>query len=220
VIKLLRLNFAVATDIVVFSIENNALNVLLVQRANAPHAGAWALPGGFVLPEENLQACAQRELAEETGVAGLYLEQLGTFGDVGRDARGRVVSVAYLALLRAGMQTIRAGSDASHSQWFAVSALPPLAFDHAEILRLARARLSSKVTYTNIALQLMPDAFTMSELQAVYEILREREMDKRNFRKQILAQGIVIETGGSKMEGAHRPAQLFRGVGKDVLFYN
>jgi 8-oxo-dGTP diphosphatase len=206
----LRLNFAVATDTVVLSIENRELTVLLVKRGMAPFAGSWALPGGFVLEDESLEASARRELAEETGVTDLYLEQLYTFGDIGRDARGRVVTVAYLALLKSGAQNLRAGTDATDSRWFPLLQLPDLAFDHAGILQLARARLVNKVTYSNIALQLLPDEFTLAELQDVHEILTGRDIDKRNFRKQVAAQGMIAETGSMRKAGAHRPAGLYR----------
>jgi 8-oxo-dGTP diphosphatase len=206
----LRLNFAVATDTVVLSIENRELTVLLVKRGMAPFAGSWALPGGFVLEDESLEASARRELAEETGVTDLYLEQLYTFGDIGRDARGRVVTVAYLALLKSGAQNLRAGTDATDSQWFPLLQLPDLAFDHAGILQLVRARLANKVTYSNIALQLLPDEFTLAELQDVHEILTGRDIDKRNFRKQVAAQGMIAETGSMRKAGAHRPAGLYR----------
>jgi 8-oxo-dGTP diphosphatase len=216
----LRLEFALAADIVVFSIENKDLNVLLIKRGIAPQAGDWALPGGFVRPLEGLEQAARRELSEETGVANLYMEQLYTFGDVGRDMRGRVVSVAYLALMRSDAQKLAAGTDAAESQWFPVSKLPPLAFDHAGIIQLARSRLANKVKYSSIALQLMPNQFTMAELQEAYEILTGRAIDKRNFRKQIAAQGVALETKSTRMTGAHRPAQLFSAASAEVVYYD
>lgn len=216
----LRLNFAVAVDAVVFTIEKGELAVLLVRRRIAPAVGAWALPGGFVLPDEALEAAARRELVEETGVADLYMEQLYTFGDVGRDERGRVVSVSYLALMRCDAQTLVAGTDAADSRWHAVSKLPALAFDHAGIVQLARERMASKVKYSSIALQLMPATFTLSELQEAYEILTGQEIDKRNFRKQIAGQDMVVETGKMRQAGAHRPAALYRARSKHVTYFN
>ncbi len=212
-------DFAVATDIVVFSILNQELMVLLVKRGSAPFEGAWALPGGFVRPNEGLESCARRELEEETGLSDLYLEQLYSFGDVDRDARGRVLSVAYLALMRAGSHKATAARDAADSQWIAVSRLPKLAFDHDKILDMAGNRLTTKIKYSSLALQLMPDEFTLAELQQVHEILSGRALDKRNFRKQVAAQNVVIETGYERIAGAHRPAALYRAVhGRDVVY--
>jgi 8-oxo-dGTP diphosphatase len=216
----LRLNFAVAVDVVVFTIEKGELAVLLVRRGIAPDAGSWALPGGFVLPDEALEAAARRELVEETGVADLYMEQLYTFGDVGRDERGRVISVTYLALMRSDAQKLAAGTDADESRWFSISELPKLAFDHAGIVQLARERMASKVRYSSIALQLMPGEFTFAELQDAYEILTGHQIDKRNFRKQIAGQDMVVETGKMRQAGAHRPAALYKAKQSDVVFFN
>jgi 8-oxo-dGTP diphosphatase len=216
-----RKDFAVATDIVVFSIENQELMVLLVKRGIAPFKGQWALPGGFVRADEGLEDCARRELHEETGLADLYLEQLYSFGDVGRDVRGRVISVAYLALMRAGSRKLTAGSDAAEGRWVALSQLPALAFDHDRILDLARNRLISKIKYSTLALQLMPDEFTLAELQQVHEVLSGRAIDKRNFRKHITAQNLVVETGEMRAAGAHRPAALYRAAhGRDVVYFD
>jgi 8-oxo-dGTP diphosphatase len=216
----LRLNFAVAVDVVVFTIEKGELAVLLVRRGIAPDAGSWALPGGFVLPDEALEAAARRELAEETGVADLYMEQLYTFGDVGRDERGRVISVTYLALIRGDAQMLAAGTDADESRWFPFSKLPKLAFDHAGIVQLARERMASKVRYSSIALQLMPGEFTFAELQDAYEILTGHQIDKRNFRKQIAGQDMIVEMGKMRQAGAHRPAALYKAKQSDVVFFN
>jgi 8-oxo-dGTP diphosphatase len=212
-------NFAIATDIIVFSIENDRLKVLLVRRGIAPFREKWALPGGFVLENESVEDCAQRELQEETGVVHVFLEQLYTFGAVKRDPRGRVVSVAYMALLKADAQALKAGSDAADSQWHAVSDLPELAFDHAEIIAHARQRLTSKIRYSSIALQLLPAEFTLAELQRVCEILSGAELDKRNFRKQVAAQGMVEETGQQRSSGAHRPAALYRSAQPGMVVY-
>jgi 8-oxo-dGTP diphosphatase len=217
---MLTLNFAVATDIVVFSIKNDELQVLLIRRGIAPQQSSWALPGGFVGPQESLDDAARRELGEETGVSDLYLEQLYSFGEPDRDPRGRVVSVAYLALMRAGSQELVAGTDAADAQWFAISKLPRLAFDHADILELARERLAKKVNYSSIALQLMPEEFTLAELQTVHETLTGRAADKRNFRKLIANQGTVVETGKMHQSGAHRPAALYRARDKGVTYFD
>lgn len=203
-------NFHVAADIVVFTICADALNVLLIERAHQPFKGNWALPGGFLNDNEGLDQCAARELAEETGVSGVYLEQLGSFGDPGRDPRGGVVSVAYFALVPADEHVLLASSDAASAQWFAFDDLPELAFDHDSILQAAHARLAAKLDYSTIAFCLLPAEFTLSNLQMVYEIIKAEPLDKRNFRKWVLALDVLEETGEKRVEGAHRPAMLYR----------
>lgn len=204
---------AVTVDIVVFTIREGTLQVLLIKRAEAPHRGAWALPGGFVGIEEGLDEAARRELREETALDKIYLEQLYTFGSPDRDPRERVITVAYFALIPSDRLRLRASTDASDVAWFRVSKLPRLAFDHRQILRKAHERLKAKLDYSTIAFQFLPRKFALSELQAVYEVILGAPVDKRNFRKRILALGIVEETGESKREGAHRPAKLFRPIG-------
>jgi 8-oxo-dGTP diphosphatase len=216
---MLRLNAAVASDIVVFSIRSGRLVILLVKRGIAPFKGRWALPGGFVSGSESLDDCARRELAEETAVTGVYLEQLASFGDPTRDPRGRVVSVAYLGLLRLDAQLPAAGSDADATGWHDVEKLPLLAFDHAQIIALARRRLVSKLGYSNIVLQLIPELFTLAEMQSACEIVRGTALDKRNFRKRIAAQAIVVETDEKRMQGAHRPASLYRSSAPGQVVY-
>jgi len=200
----------VATDVVLFTIQEHALKVLLVRRALPPFQGSWALPGGFVRPGEDLEACARRELGEETGVTGFYLEQLYTFGAPDRDPRGRIITVAYYALIPADRVVLHATTDADAAAWFPVSRLPDLAFDHGEIVAMARSRLSAKIDYTTVAFQFLPDAFTLAEVQAVYETVKGAAIDKRNFRKAILALGKLKPTGKLRREGAHRPARLYR----------
>lgn len=201
---------AVTTDVVVFTIELNALKVLLVRRVNEPYAGMWALPGGFLGIEEDLEACARRELAEETAIEGVYLEQLCTFGNPGRDPRERVVSVTYLALVPIDAVEPRAASDASAVAWFDYTALPELAFDHAAIIAQAHKRLVAKLAYSTIAFQLLPATFTLSEAQQVYESLLGRALDKRNFRKRILALDCLRKTSDYRRNGNHRPARIYR----------
>lgn len=201
---------AVTTDIVIFTIREEKLELLLIKRKGAPFKGDWGLPGGFVNQDEDLEACAKRELAEETGVTGVYLEQLYTFGNPKRDPRERVISVAYYALAPAERITLRAASDAAAVDWFSLDKLPPLAFDHRDIVEKARDRLVSKLEYSTIALRFMPEKFTLSELQAVYQIIRGEPLDKRNFRKWILSLGRIEETSEERREGNHRPAKLYR----------
>jgi 8-oxo-dGTP diphosphatase len=202
---------AVTTDVVVFTILEGRLSILLVKRANPPFAGNWALPGGFLDIDEDLDACAARELEEETGVGGLYLEQLYTFGATHRDPRERVISVTYYALVpQDALATPRAASDAADVGWHAFEALPELAFDHAEIVQMAHRRLVAKLDYSTIAFGFMPKTFTLSELQCVYETLLHQPLDKRNFRKRMLSLGLIEETGRMRRNGKHRPAREYR----------
>lgn len=201
---------AVTTDIVIFTLQDGQLKVLLIQRANDPYKNHWGLPGGFIEINEDLQTAALRELKEETGVSGVYLEQLYTFGKPDRDPRERVISVAYYALVPIDYLHIRADSDAKNVAWFACKHLPVLAFDHKQIIELARNRLASKLDYSTIALQFMPVHFTLSALQKVYEIIMDMALDKRNFRKRILSLDCIEQTGESSRDGKHRPARLYR----------
>jgi 8-oxo-dGTP diphosphatase len=201
---------ALTVDCVVFGFDEGDLKVLLIQRAIAPFEGKWALPGGFVHLEEGLEEAARRELEEETGVGKVYLEQLFTFGDPGRDPRGRVVSVAYYALVKLSDHRIRAATDASSAAWFAVSDTPSLAFDHDRILEVALARLKAKVRYQPLGFELLPAKFTLSQLQHLYESVLETALDKRNFRKKILAMGVLEELDEVEQDVAHRAARLYR----------
>ncbi|MCP3671301.1 MAG: NUDIX hydrolase [Gammaproteobacteria bacterium] len=205
---------AITTDIVVFTISDGGLKLLLIKRGQEPYQGSWALPGGFLEPNEGLSECAQRELREETGLKDIYLEQLCTFGEPERDPRERVVSIAYLALMPTPEQP-EAASDAVAAIWYSLDDLPALAFDHADIIALARKRLLSKLNYSSIALQFLPDTFTLSELQKVYEIVGSEQLDKRNFRKQITSMGVIEETDNLRRNASHRPARLYRAVCRD-----
>lgn len=201
---------ALTVDCVLFGVEPGAeLQVLLIQRKNDPFAGQWAFPGGFVEMDEDLQTAALRELEEETGVRDVFIEQLYTFGRPGRDPRGRVVSVAYYALVNLSEHPVTAASDADDARWFALRELPELAFDHAEILDSAVARLRAKVRYQPIGFEVLPEQFTLTELQQLYEtILGTNALNKRNFRTRILKWGILREVG-VQQNVAHRPAKLY-----------
>jgi 8-oxo-dGTP diphosphatase len=201
---------AVTTDVVLFTLRENGPCVLLIERLNEPFQGMWALPGGFLEIDEDLEACAMRELREETGVEGVYLEQLYTFGAPGRDPRERIISVTYFALARSDNLQPKAASDANRVAWFPLTELPKLAFDHAQIIQQAHQRLVAKLNYSTIAFQLLPESFTLSQLQTVYETLLDESLDKRNFRKGILARGILQETGELARNGKHRPAKTYR----------
>lgn len=201
---------AVSTDIVLFTLQEGELKVLLIRRGGDPYQGYWALPGGFVEIDEDLEPAALRELQEETGVTGVWLEQLYTFGKPGRDPRERVISVAYYALVPIDRMTVQAGSDASDVAWHSCRQLPELAFDHPQIIELARKRLAAKLDYSTIALQFMPARFTLGELQTVYETILGSKLDKRNFRKRILSLDCIEDTSETRRNGKHRPARLYR----------
>lgn len=208
--------YAVTTDIILFTIRDERLKLLLIRRGGAPFQGQWALPGGFVNPEEALEAAALRELAEETNVRDVYLEQLYTFGAPGRDPRGRIVTVAYFALMPSDGMRLSAATDAEAVGWFALDDLPPLAFDHAEIVEMAHQRLVAKLDYSTLAFQFLPTTFTLSEVQQVYETILGHDLDKRNFRKWALALDQLEETGEMR-SGAHRPARLYRLKAPDTV---
>jgi 8-oxo-dGTP diphosphatase len=201
---------AVTVDCVVFGVDEEDLKILLVQRGVEPYRGRWALPGGFVREHEDLAEAARRELEEETGLAQVFLEQLFTFGEPGRDPRGRVVSVAYYALVKLRDHRVRAATDARAASWFAVRDTPALAFDHAEILRTALGRLKGKVRWQPLGFELLPPKFTLTQLQRVYEKILERPLDKRNFRKKLLATELLVELDEVEQDVAHRAARLYR----------
>ena len=201
---------SVTVDCVLFGLSEDKLKVLLIQRAHDPFAGKWALPGGFAEMEESLEESAKRELEEETGLSKIYLEQLYTFGDLGRDPRGRTISVAYFALVQAAEHTAQGADDASDAGWFAIDKLPKLAFDHAKILDCALQRLRAKVRYQPIGFELLPRKFTLTKLQRLYEVILGRELDKRTFRKKILGMNVLEELAEVESGGARRPAKLYR----------
>jgi 8-oxo-dGTP diphosphatase len=194
---------ALTVDCVVFGLDDEDLKVLLIQRDLPPFEGRWALPGGFVRVEETLEEAAQRELTEETGLRKVFLEQLYTFGAVDRDPRERVVTVAYYALVNLRGHDLRATTDARSAAWFALDDAPTLAFDHERILQTAYERLKGKVRYQPIGFELLPEKFTLRQLQ-------HRELDKRNFRKKILGMDLLEELDEVEQDVAHRAARLYR----------
>ena len=201
---------ALTVDCVVFGFDDEELKVLLIERGLEPFKGKWALPGGFVRVDETVDEAARRELAEETGLQNVFLEQLYTFGTVDRDPRERVVSVAHYALAKLSDHAAKAATDAANADWFPVSKLPQLAFDHAGIVAVALARLQGKVRYQPIGFELLPPKFTLSELQHLYEAILGTTLDKRNFRKKVLGFKLLLPLKETQMNGRHRPAQLFR----------
>jgi 8-oxo-dGTP diphosphatase len=201
---------ALTVDCVVFGYDGGELKVLLIERGLEPFKGRWALPGGFVRVDETVDQAARRELEEEAGLKRVFLEQLYTFGALDRDPRERVVSVAYYALVKLSEHAAKAATDAANAQWFTVSETPKLAFDHNEILARALARLKGKVGYEPIGFELLPPAFTLSQLQQLYEAVVGTKLDKRNFRKKVLGFGLLVPLKEKQLLGRHRPAQLYR----------
>ena len=199
----------VTVDIVLFTVIQNRLKVLLIQRRQPPFEHMWAIPGGFIHTGETLEQAASRRLFEETTAENIYLEQLGSFGDPDRDPRARVITVAYYALISAEKLHLEAHANAEDVGWFNVNELPELAFDHREIVEKALQKLRYHLEDSSVAFQLLPEKFTLTELQRVYELILGKTLDKRNFRKKILASDVLKDIGETKMEGYHRPAQLY-----------
>lgn len=203
---------ALIVDAVVFGLDEGELKVLLIRRGGEPFAGCWALPGGFVHVGESPDTAVRRELAEETCLEKVFLEQLATFGEPDRDPREHVVTVAYYALVNLSLHPPSAASDASDAsdaEWFPAASPPELAFDHAKILAAALERLRGKLRYQPVGFKLLPERFPLRDLQHLYESVLERALDKRNFRKKILAMGILRETEEVEDDVRHRAARLY-----------
>jgi 8-oxo-dGTP diphosphatase len=199
----------VAVDVAVFTVREGRLEVALIKMKREPFEGRWALPGWRIGASETVEEAAARELAEKTSIKNVYLEQLYTFSDPGRDPQGRCVSVAHLALLPATAE-LRTTDKYAAIDWFPVDRPPPLAFDHKEVLGYAVKRLRAKLEYTNVAYSLLPPSFTLGELQNVYEAILGRTLDPRNFQRKLRAIELVEETGHMRTGLAHRPARLYR----------
>lgn len=201
---------SVTVDVVIFSLIERELNVLLVKRKHWPYEGDWAIPGGFINMDESLELAARRELEEETGVRDIYLEQLYTFGTPGRDPRTRVISVAYVAIIRADRQVLRSSEESSEVRWFPIKHLPErLAFDHEQILATALKRVRSKLEYTTLAFELLPEVFSILELKYIYEQILDEKLDKGNFYRKIKDANLLEDTG-MRREGRGRPTMLYR----------
>lgn len=184
---------AVTTDSVVFGYDGRDLHILLIERGLEPFKGSWALPGGFLKMDETVEEGALRELREETGVANLFLNQFHVFSRVKRDPRERVITVAFYALVRKSDYRVIAGDDAARACWFQFDELPPLAFDHDEIIAMAKEELRKQLRLEPIAFQLLDDSFTLTELQRLYEVINGRVYDRRNFQKKMLSTGFLEE---------------------------
>ena len=204
---------ALTVDCVVFGFDaERELKLLLIQRDLPPFQGQWALPGGFVRLQESLEQAACRELREEAGLQDVFLEQLYTFGQVARDPRDRVISVAYMGLVRPSAHQAIASTDARDARWFSLQdALQDhaLAFDHAHIIQLAHERLRAKVRYKPVGFELLPAHFTLSQLQQLYEAILGHTLDKRNFQRKIHRTGLLVDTGQTQRGVAHRAARFY-----------
>ena len=208
----------VTVDLVIFTVNDDMLKVMLVKRAEEPFADSWSLPGGFLKTSESLEDAALRVLREKAGVDNVYVERLYTFGDPNRDPRARVITVTYFALIPWKDLVPSPSDKISDLMWTSVYHLPKLAFDHRKIVEYAVKRLRAKASYSNIVYSLMPRQFRLSELQRMYEIIINDKLDKRNFRKRMLATGLLQETGRKDIAGAHRPAMLYKFKKMEIAF--
>ncbi len=200
---------AVTTDCVIFGYDiREGLSVLLVQRGIDPFRGRWAFPGGFLKIDEDADTGARRELLEETGFEAESISQFGTFTAVDRDPRERVITIAYMALVRKG--SVQGGDDAADARWFPVSAVPPLAFDHDRILRIALERLKEQIHFRPVGFELLPEVFTLPQLQALYEAILGVRFDRRNFASKMQKLGLLVPTGERPADAARRIPQTYR----------
>jgi 8-oxo-dGTP diphosphatase len=201
---------ALTVDCVTFGFDGGEMKILLVKRGIDPFLEKWALPGGFVNIDEDLESCASRVLEKECGINEVYQEQLYTFGKIGRDPRERVVSVSYMALIRTDDYALLVGNLELSVQWFPISEVKDLAFDHEEILKVALKRLRGKIRYQPVGFELLNEKFTMPELQILYETILGKSLDRRNFYKKILATELLIKTNEKKSGGAHKSANYYQ----------
>jgi 8-oxo-dGTP diphosphatase len=203
----------VAVDAIVFGYsKNDGVSVLLIKRKYPPFKDSWAIPGGFILENESLEEAVTRELLEETGIKVNYLEQLYSFGEPGRDPRQRIISIAYFALVKSALfQQLKASTDAEEAQWFSINKLPQLAFDHKKILQTAIERVRAKVRYQPIGFELLDKKFPFADLEKLYAVLLDRNIDRRNFTKKILSLGLLQDTGElAATAGAGRPSKIYQ----------
>ena len=205
-----RQNIKVAVDNCIFTVINDKLYILLIQMKKKPFTRKWALPGGLIADNEKSEDSARRILKEQTGVSNVYLEQLYTFDKVSRDPFGRVISVAYFALIPNRGINLRTISKYAAVKWYKFKDVPKLAYDHSEIIKYAKKRLEWKVKYSNVAWSLLPEKFTFTELHNVYEAILGKKLDRRNFRKKFLALKLIKSTGKRIMWGVHRPAMTYQ----------
>ncbi|MGM5630533.1 NUDIX domain-containing protein [Apibacter raozihei] len=200
---------AVTADCVIFGFDEGELKILLIERAIEPFLGKWALPGGFIDMNEDADDCARRILKQETLLENIFMEQLYTFTKVERDPRFRVISIGYYALVKLSDYKAEAGLFTSKVQWFPVSEIPELAFDHKTIVDSAKERLKGKIKYKPIGFELLPEKFTMPDLHKLYETVLQTELDRRNFRKKILSTHLLIDQNELVSGSPHRAAKVY-----------
>lgn len=199
---------AVTADCVIFGFDGVDIQLLLIERLIEPFKGKWALPGGFMKMDETIEECARRELKEETNLTATSVEQFHTFTRVDRDERERVITVAHLALVR--LSEVKGGDDAKRAQWFRLNEIPQLAFDHDEIINMAIEELRKRICFHPIGFDLLPEVFTMSELQRLYEAILDVKFDRRNFYNKILKLGILTEAEPRPANTARRTPTKYR----------
>jgi 8-oxo-dGTP diphosphatase len=208
---------ALATDCVIFGFDHGKLKLLVTQRETNPFQDQWALPGGFVFINETTTECATRILAEKVGLKNVFIEQLYTFSALDRDPRERIVTVAYFALVNTSQFQLVAGRDTIKAEWFELTELPNLAFDHQEIVNLAIQRIKGKVSYQPIGFELLNEKFTLAELQNVYEAILNITIDKRNFRKKLLAMNLLVALEEKETNVARKPGRYYKFDKKEYL---
>lgn len=199
---------SVTTDCVIFGFDGTKLKVLLVERGIEPFKGRWAFPGGFLNMDESAEKGALRELEEETGLKGAYIHQFHTFSDPQRDPRERVITIAYYALVR--MQEVKGGDDAADARWFALDEVPQLAFDHDQILRMAEKTLRQQIHFEPVGFELLPEKFTIKELQNLYEAILDVRFDRRNFYNKMKRLGLLEQTDETTNPSQKKEAYLFK----------
>lgn len=209
---------ALAVDVLIFDVNKKKLNILLIKISRGPYKDKWALPGGIVGINETLDKAAERVLLGKASLEGIYLEQLYSFSDINRDVRGRIVSVAYFALVDSAKFNPKTTEYYSDIQWKEVEKLPAMAFDHKEIIEFGIKRLRNKIEYSNITYALLPKEFTLTEMQEVYEIILGSELDKRNFRKKVKMLNILEPTKKIRAGLKSRPAELYRFKKRKLIF--
>lgn len=211
---------AVSVQVLIFSINNDTLEVVLIERVREPFKGMLSIPGDIISIDESLDDAARRVLFEKTGIKDVFLAQLRTFGKVDRDPRGRVIAAAYYSLLPHNSVDLAKAPNALHACWVPINKINELAFDHNEIISTGVERIRSKLLYSNIAHALLPDKFRLFDLQRTYELILNEKLDKRNFRKKMLSLNLIESTGEMYKEGNHRPAQLYRFKSKELVTYD